>query len=112
MQTMAGTRIYPAASVKSVSLRICVPDVLVPSKVEVALQTITTTSGALSAREAQIMGMIASGQTNGQIAASLVVAEKTIKNHVNRIYGKLGAGSRADAIARWTGGPGRQAGPG
>jgi len=47
------------------------------------------------------MSMIAAGQSNPQIAASLVVAEKTIKNHVNRIYGKLGAGSRADAIALW-----------
>jgi DNA-binding NarL/FixJ family response regulator len=56
---------------------------------------------ALSAREAQIMGLIAAGHTNGQIAASLVLTEKTVKNHVNRIYGKLGAGSRADAIARW-----------
>jgi DNA-binding NarL/FixJ family response regulator len=76
------------------------------------LQTITTTCGGLSAREAQIMDMIATGQTNGQIAASLVVAEKTIKNHVNRIYGKLGAGSRADAIARWTGAGDGEAGPG
>jgi DNA-binding CsgD family transcriptional regulator len=64
---------------------------------------ITTSCDALSAREAEIMAMIASGQTNGQIAASLVVAEKTVKNHVNRIYGKLGAGSRADAIALWEG---------
>jgi DNA-binding NarL/FixJ family response regulator len=61
---------------------------------------------ALSAREAEIMSMIAAGHTNGQIAATLVVAEKTVKNHVNRIYGKLGAGSRADAIARWTSGHG------
>jgi DNA-binding NarL/FixJ family response regulator len=52
------------------------------------------------------MAMIADGHTNGQIAASLVVTEKTVKNHVNRIYGKLGAGSRADAIERWTGGTG------
>jgi DNA-binding NarL/FixJ family response regulator len=56
---------------------------------------------ALSSREAEIMGLIAAGHTNGQIAASLVLTEKTVKNHVNRIYGKLGAGSRADAIARW-----------
>ena len=76
------------------------------------MQTITTTCGGLSAREAQIMDMIATGQTNGQIAASLVVAEKTIKNHVNRIYGKLGAGSRADAIARWTGAADGEASPG
>lgn len=70
----------------------------------------STALRALSAREAEIMAMIAAGQTNGQIAASLVVAEKTVKNHVNRIYGKLGAVSRADAIARWTGGPGGRTG--
>lgn len=56
----------------------------------------------LSSREAEIMTLIAAGHTNGQIAARLVVTEKTIKNHVNRLYAKLGAGSRADAIARWT----------
>jgi DNA-binding CsgD family transcriptional regulator len=63
-----------------------------------------TPAPALSAREAEIMDLIAAGHTNGQIAAKLVLAEKTIKNHVNRIYGKLGAGSRADAIARWAAG--------
>jgi DNA-binding NarL/FixJ family response regulator len=56
----------------------------------------------LSSREAEIMTLIAAGHTNGQIAASLVLTEKTVKNHVNRLYAKLGAGSRADAIARWT----------
>jgi DNA-binding NarL/FixJ family response regulator len=61
----------------------------------------TVTARALSAREVQIMGLIAAGNTNGQIASSLFLAEKTVKNHVNRIYGKLGAGSRADAIARF-----------
>jgi DNA-binding NarL/FixJ family response regulator len=30
-----------------------------------------------------------------------VVTEKTVKNHVNRIYGKIGAGSRSEAISRW-----------
>ena len=56
---------------------------------------------ALSAREQQIMGLIAAGHSNGQIAAHLVLTEKTVKNHVNRIYAKLGAGSRPDAISRW-----------
>ena len=46
----------------------------------------------LSLREAQIMTLIAAGHSNGQIAAQLVLAEKTVKNHVNRIYAKLGAG--------------------
>jgi DNA-binding CsgD family transcriptional regulator len=58
----------------------------------------------LSAREAEIMTLIAAGHSNGQIAAHLVLTEKTVKNHVNRIYAKLGAGSRPDAISRWEAG--------
>jgi DNA-binding NarL/FixJ family response regulator len=57
--------------------------------------------GLLSAREAEVMSLIADGQTNGQIAARLFLAEKTVKNHVRRIYSKLGVGSRPAAIAYW-----------
>jgi DNA-binding NarL/FixJ family response regulator len=58
-------------------------------------------SARLSAREAEVMSLIADGQTNGQIAAKLFLAEKTVKNHVRRIYSKLGVGSRPAAIAYW-----------
>src|ERR1700722_18779330 len=58
-------------------------------------------SSRLSAREADVMSLIADGQTNGQIAARLFLAEKTVKNHVRRIYSKLGVGSRPAAIAYW-----------
>jgi DNA-binding NarL/FixJ family response regulator len=44
------------------------------------------------------MSLIADGQTNG---ARLFLAEKTVKNHVRRIYSKLGVGSRPAAIAYW-----------
>src|SRR5437660_10214832 len=60
----------------------------------------------LSAREAEVMSLIADGQTNGEIAARLFLAEKTVKNHVGRSYAELGVGSRPAAIAYW-----RQAGP-
>lgn len=56
----------------------------------------------LSSREAEIMSLIADGYSNGEIAARLVLAEKTVKNHVNRIYAKLGTASRAAAITCWT----------
>ena len=56
----------------------------------------------LSSREAEIMSLIAAGHSNGEIASRLVLAEKTVKNHVNRIYAKMGAESRAAAIAGWT----------
>ena len=65
-------------------------------------------TAGLSARESQIMMLIAEGHSNGQIAAQLVLAEKTVKNHVNRIYAKLGVGSRSAAISQW--GPGDDAG--
>jgi DNA-binding CsgD family transcriptional regulator len=55
----------------------------------------------LSSREAEIIALIAAGHTNGLIAQHLFLAEKTVKNHVNKIYAKLGAASRSDAVARW-----------
>lgn len=56
---------------------------------------------SLSARESQVMSLIAGGHTNGEIAATLFLAEKTVKNHVRSIYSKLGVGSRSAAIAQW-----------
>jgi DNA-binding CsgD family transcriptional regulator len=55
----------------------------------------------LSARELEVMSLIAGGHTNGEIAALLFLAEKTVKNHVRRIYSKLGVDSRRAAIAHW-----------
>jgi DNA-binding NarL/FixJ family response regulator len=55
----------------------------------------------LSARESEVMSLIAGGHTNGEIAAHLFLAEKTVKNHVRRIYSKLGVASRPAAIAHW-----------
>jgi DNA-binding CsgD family transcriptional regulator len=59
----------------------------------------------LSSREAEIITLIAAGHTNALIAQRLFLAEKTVKNHVNRIYAKLGAASRSDAVARWLADP-------
>ena len=55
----------------------------------------------LSARELEVMSLIVGGHTNGEIAAHLFLAEKTVKNHVRRIYSKLGVDSRPAAIAHW-----------
>jgi DNA-binding CsgD family transcriptional regulator len=62
---------------------------------------------SLSARESEIMSLIADGHTNGEIASSLFLAEKTVKNHVRSIYSKLGVGNRSAAIAHWLGTPPR-----
>jgi len=61
------------------------------------------TPPGLSAREREVMSLIAGGHTNGEIAAHLFLAEKTVKNHVRSIYSKLGVDSRRAAIAHWLG---------
>lgn len=57
----------------------------------------------LSAREAEVVDRMTEGLTNGEIAGELFLSEKTVKNHVNRIYAKLGVESRPAAIALWLG---------
>ncbi|GHB33318.1 response regulator transcription factor [Streptomyces chryseus] len=57
----------------------------------------------LSAREVEVMDLIASGMSNQQIAATCFISEKTVKNHINRIFAKLHSASRSEAIALWLG---------
>ncbi|MCX4394303.1 response regulator transcription factor [Streptomyces sp. NBC_00053] len=65
----------------------------------------------LSSREVEVMELIASGMSNQQIAATCFISEKTVKNHINRIFTKLHSTSRSEAIARWLG-TAHTAGPG
>jgi DNA-binding CsgD family transcriptional regulator len=52
----------------------------------------------LTLREQQILTLLATGATNVQIAARLVVSESTVKSHVKRILRKLPAANRAEAV--------------
>jgi DNA-binding NarL/FixJ family response regulator len=55
--------------------------------------------GLLSARELAVLRLVAAGQSNQQIAASLAISERTVKFHVTAIFNKLGADNRAQAVA-------------
>jgi DNA-binding NarL/FixJ family response regulator len=55
----------------------------------------------LTRREVEIMDLIAAGRNNRDIAASCFLAEKTVKNHINRIFTKLAVSSRAEAVSLW-----------
>lgn len=54
----------------------------------------------LSARELEVLRLIAAGMTNQQIAQELVIAVSTVKSHINHIYGKLSVNSRTQAVAQ------------
>ena len=56
-------------------------------------------SGGLTARELEVLRLVAAGKTNRAIAADLVISDKTVARHLSNIFDKLGVSSRAAATA-------------
>jgi len=54
--------------------------------------------GKLTRRERQVLGLIAQGKTNREIAALLVTSQGTVKTHVTHIFRKLGVSDRVGAV--------------
>jgi LuxR family maltose regulon positive regulatory protein len=54
----------------------------------------------LTERELELLRLVSDGLSNSEIAATLIVTVGTVKKHLNNIFGKLGVGSRTQAIAR------------
>jgi len=52
----------------------------------------------LTVREADVLRRIAGGGTNAEIAAELYISEVTVKSHINHLFAKIGARSRAEAV--------------
>ncbi|MCX7618528.1 MULTISPECIES: response regulator transcription factor [Tepidiforma] len=55
----------------------------------------------LSPREREVLGLVAEGRTNAEVAALLGISSETVKTHVSRILAKLGVQSRHQAAAWW-----------
>lgn len=65
------------------------------------LDSLTHTSrpaGPLTRRERQVLGLIARGMRDGDIASALSLSQHTVHRHVSNIYAKLGCSTRAAAV--------------
>ncbi len=68
-------------------------------KIQLTPVKFAASSPRLSPRQREILGLIASGKTNREIAAELVLSLRTVERHVNDIYAKLGVRNRTEAVA-------------
>jgi DNA-binding CsgD family transcriptional regulator len=57
------------------------------------------TSGALTAREREVLALLSEGLSNQQIAQRLFLSKRTVEHHVGNIFTKLGVATRAEALA-------------
>ena len=74
--------------------------VLAPQIAAVLVRRVSGGSPALTAREIEILHLLAADRTNRDIARQLFISEATVKSHLTNIYAKLGVESRAGAVAR------------
>jgi NarL family two-component system response regulator LiaR len=75
-------------------------EVLVPAGTPFALNEQRLRELAITKRELEILGLIASGLSNREIAERLFVSENTVKTHSSRLFDKLSAKRRTQAVQR------------
>jgi DNA-binding NarL/FixJ family response regulator len=67
---------------------------------ELVPEAIEPAADPLSARELEILNLVATGASNKEIASNLVIAEGTVKNHLTNILSKLGVKDRVQAVLK------------
>jgi DNA-binding NarL/FixJ family response regulator len=94
-------RVEILAAVRSCALGQSTFDPVVSARLASALASGARTEPPpdhLTAREAEVLGLIGGGLSNAAIASSLFVSEATVKTHINNAFAKIGAKNRSDAV--------------
>lgn len=71
----------------------------VPARADVPAQSRRPIRSPLTEREAQVLRGVADGLSAGEIASALGIARRSVENHTQRMFAKLGVQSRAHAVA-------------
>jgi DNA-binding NarL/FixJ family response regulator len=69
-----------------------------PSAAPAPSPVVETLPDNLTPREADVLRAIAAGRSNGEIATELFISEVTVKSHINHLFAKINARSRAEAV--------------
>lgn len=75
-----------------------VEQVMVPAPATFVRDAARVETLGITAREMEILELVAEGLSNKEIAARLFVSENTVKTHCSRVFGKLGAERRTQAV--------------
>lgn len=80
--------------------RVVVREVPVPAPAEFVRDEARVQSLGITARELEVLGLIAAGHATREIADLLHVSENTVKTHSSRVFDKLGASRRTQAVQK------------
>jgi DNA-binding CsgD family transcriptional regulator len=75
------------------------PALAAAEEVVARLRAERDSANPLTSREREVLARLVAGRTNRQIAAELVLSERTVETHVGHVLGKLGVANRAEAAA-------------
>ena len=88
----------PAAEIVATLRAVAAGEVRLPAAVAAGLGRALAPS-ALTARERDVLRLIAAGRSNKEVASELSISERTVKYHVTEIFSRLGVQNRAEAVA-------------
>jgi DNA-binding NarL/FixJ family response regulator len=94
----AGLGIWLGLTLTRKKPALVIKEILVPAAGPFVADETRVSQLGITARELEILGLIAAGLSNREIAARLFVSENTVKTHSSRLFDKLGAKRRTQAV--------------